>query len=142
MALDSVLRYREHLLSQRQAALAEVLAVDGQLAEAERAATARREAVSAEAAAVGAVGRIDVSALSSRLLYSGLQQSEAVAIAQQRSLLAEEVAVRRRAVAKAEADVRAIERVIEQRAEAAKKVADRKAQLTLEDGWLTRQLRR
>ena len=133
--LDSVLRYRRHLLSQRQADLAEALAADATLAAEQERRIGQKREVAAEAAAASGRGRLDVAALSARLLYAGQMQAQYDGLARQRDAVAEEVALRRRAVAKADADVRAIEQILDKRAAAERKRQALRDQIRLEEAF-------
>ena len=132
-SLESVLRFRRHTLQQRQATLAQAIAADAELRAEQDRRDAARGAVAAEVAAGSRSGPVDVAAMSSRLLYAGQMKAQHAAIASQRQLVAEQIALCRRAVAKADADVKAIERLLEKRAAEAKRIHARRTQHALED---------
>ena len=134
-ALDSVLTYRRHLLDQRQAELAKALRADRVLLDRINEQSAERAGVTAEAAAASASGPVDVAAVAARLYYSRHLQAESQQLASRRTLVAEQIALCRQAVAKADSDVKAIEKILEKRAVAARKAAMKREQRTMEDAY-------
>ena len=137
-ALDSVLTYRRHLLDQRKADLAKAMQADTVLANRIDAQDSERAGVTAEAAAASAGGPVDIAAVAARLLYSRRLQAESQQLAAQRTVVAERITQCREAVAKADSDVKAIERILEKRAAAAHKAALKREQLTMEDAFAAR----
>ena len=136
--LDSVLKYRRHRLAEAQAALAELLQADSRLAAMQEERRTSRAGVAAEVAERSAGGRLDVAALSSRLLYAGQMQAAAAGLQQRRDTLAAPIDEARAAVAAADADVQAIEKLQEKRAAAARRQAMRREQITLEEAHAAR----
>ena len=134
-SLDSVLTVRRHTLEQRQAALAAAVQADRQLEEAQATRDADRVAATAEAAARSQSGPVDVAAVSARLLYAQQLQAQRRALQAQRDQVAEQIAICRRAVAKADADVRAIERLLEKRAAEAAKQRAKREQIAMEEAF-------
>ena len=132
-SLRSVLRVREQTLSARQSDLAEALQADAILQSQQDERATARASVTADAAARTRRGPVDIAAVSARLLYAGQMQAQTAAIEQQRAIVADEIALRRQAVAAADAEVKAIEKLLEKRAAEAKRTARRREQIILED---------
>ena len=139
-SLESVLRYRTRILEERQSMLASVIAADETLAAEQRSRNQSREIASADAAARSHSGPIDVAAISARLLYAHQLRGQSEAIAAKRVEVAEQLAIARRAVAKADADVKAIERLLEKRAAEAKARHMRREQIALEEAFASAQM--
>ena len=139
-SLDSVLRVRRHELSQRQAVLAQAIAADQELAAQQERHTQTAGQMSAQVAERTAGGPVDVAAISARLLYAGQMRATAQAVQRQRELVAQQIGVCRRAVARADADVKAVEQILEKRALAAAKARAKREQLAAEDQWQAGQL--
>lgn len=140
--LDAVQTQRASRRDVERAALAKLLDEDSQLEAKLNELLDDQMGQLAEVAGMSQSGRVDVRAAAARRYYATQLRSEAVGLAAARQELAKEIAVQRSQLAAADAAVKAVENLIEKRAEEQRVAADRRTQIRIEDEWAAGQAAR
>lgn len=133
--LHAVLTQRERRRDTERVRLGQLLNEDRRLAVEGEKITEERSRQQAELADMSRSGRIDVNAASARKYYTSQLNADVQRLGVSREKLSAALKIQRQRLAAAEASVKAVENLIEKREAEQRLVADRKAQLVLEDEW-------
>lgn len=133
--LHAVLTQRERRRDTERVRLGQLLNEDRRLTVEGDKITEERSRQLAELADMSRSGRIDVNAASARKYYASQLNADVQQLGVSRQKLFAALKIQRQRLAAAEASVKAVENLIEKREAEQRLVADRKAQLVLEDEW-------
>ena len=136
--LQAVLSVRTRERDEKRLVLAKLLQEDAALEGETRKLTNDANAQLAEVAGLGRGGPFDVRAAASRRYHALHLRRSAAAVGQRRIELVQKISEARQALADADASRKAVERLIERRAEEARVLSERRGQLRAEDEFASR----
>jgi len=138
---QALLQYREHLRDLCRQRLAELLAVDAELAHRKDTAVAARNELLNELRALLTQPRLEVDQAATRRYHAGQLAAEAQRLQHQRDQLAGRIAECRQALVKADQGVKVLEQLADKQRQAAEWEQDRRESREREEIWQAGRLR-
>ena len=138
--LESLLKYRAARRDHCRQLLAQLLADDRALVDQKRTIGLQRDAQLAELRDIGRAGQINVDGAISRRYFAARLNAHSQAIEHQRTLLAGQLELCRRALSKADQDVRVLEKLKEKRQAEHQYEQERRSSRELDETWMAAHL--
>jgi hypothetical protein len=139
-ALRSLLEFRRHRRNLCRQLLAQVLADEAALLNERHNVLASRERQFAEIRDLSRRGRVSVEGAVSRRYHSGQLLGQARMIEEKRRLVGQQLQLCREALAKADTEVKVLERLEERQRAEFEYRSERRSQFEREDAWMARRL--
>jgi len=133
---ESVLKYRLYRLEQCRNLLAQILADDHSLVMNHRQLTQGKRLQIEDLRNLGRPGGIDVDAIAARRYYVGQLMGQMQMVEHQRRVIAEQIQMCRKALTKAEQEVKVLEKLKENHYAEHRYAQERRATHELEESWM------
>ena len=134
--LESLLKYRRHRRDMVVNLLAQVLADDRKLEQQQHETEESRQSQLHELKALSESGRVDVDKSASRRYYAGILSTMLASIGQNRKRIGEQIELCRKALTRADQDVKLLERLKEKQQEEYDQDQERRASRDREEAWM------
>ncbi len=134
--LESLLRYRRNRREQVLQVLAQILMEERRIAGRQDELRGERESQLGEIRDMGRSGTVDIDRTATRRFHAGLLSTEIAGLDQQRQLVGEQLRLCRQALAKADQDMKLLEKLRDCRRGEFEQEQERKSARALEDAWI------